>query len=82
MKKRFIFDLDGTLLNGDFSKEINYFKNVLGKEANKFLSVCQKVSKGTVLFDNHLQFFVKKQKGFQEEPFLLTIVKTHYFVVQ
>ena len=39
MKKRFIFDLDGTLLNGDFSKEINYFKNVLGKEADKFLSV-------------------------------------------
>lgn len=39
MKKRFIFDLDGTLLNGDFSKEINYFKDVLGKEADKFLSV-------------------------------------------
>ena len=37
MKKRFIFDLDGTLLNGDFSKEINYFKDVLGKEADKFL---------------------------------------------
>ena len=39
MKKRFIFDLDGTLLNGDFSKEINYFKDVLGKEADKFFSV-------------------------------------------
>ena len=35
MKKRFIFDLDGTLLNGDFSKEINYFKNVKVREVEK-----------------------------------------------
>ena len=30
MKKRLIFDLDGTLLNGDFSKDINYFEDVVG----------------------------------------------------
>ena len=40
MKKRFIFDLDGTLLHGDFSMEVNYFKSVLSKEDfNKFLKI-------------------------------------------
>lgn len=29
MKTKFIFDLDGTLLNGDFSKEEEYFKSEL-----------------------------------------------------
>lgn len=40
MKRRFIFDLDGTLLVGDFSKEIEYFKSVLSKEDyEKFIKV-------------------------------------------
>ena len=52
MKKRFIFDLDGTLLNGDFSKEINYFKNVLGKEADKFLSVYYEI---LIEYEKHIQ---------------------------
>lgn len=39
MKKRFIFDLDSTLLHGDFSKEKEYFYSVLPKEdAEMFLS--------------------------------------------
>lgn len=38
MKKRFIFDLDGTLLHGNFKIEQDYFKSVLSKEdADKFL---------------------------------------------
>ncbi|MBP3634956.1 MAG: HAD family hydrolase [Bacilli bacterium] len=32
MKRRFIFDLDGTLLHGDFSKEREYFRSVLSTE--------------------------------------------------
>lgn len=40
MKRRFIFDLDGTLLVGDFSKEIEYFKSVLSTEDyEKFIKV-------------------------------------------
>lgn len=39
MKKRFIFDLDGTLLHGDFNKEIDYFKSVLGEDAEKFIPI-------------------------------------------
>ena len=38
MKKRFIFDLDGTLLHGDFNVERDYFKSVLNEEdSEKFL---------------------------------------------
>ena len=38
MKKRFIFDLDGTLLHGDYISERDYFRSVLNKEdAEKFL---------------------------------------------
>lgn len=38
MKKRFIFDLDGTLLHGDFNVERDYFKSVLNEEdAEKFI---------------------------------------------
>ena len=38
MKKRFIFDLDGTLLHGDYIAEIEYFRSALNKEdAEKFL---------------------------------------------
>ena len=29
MKQKYIFDLDGTLLDGDFSKEEEYFKSEL-----------------------------------------------------
>ena len=40
MKKRFIFDLDGTLLHGDFSRSIEYFKSVLTEEeAEKFFLI-------------------------------------------
>ena len=40
MKKRFIFDLDGTLLHGDFSRSIEYFKSVLTEEeAKKFFLI-------------------------------------------
>ena len=38
MKRRFIFDLDGTLLISDFSKEKEYFKSILDEEsANIFI---------------------------------------------
>ena len=38
MKKRFIFDLDGTLLHGDFNVERDYFKSVLNEEdSEKFI---------------------------------------------
>ena len=40
MKKRFIFDLDETLLHGDFSRSIEYFKSVLTEEeAKKFFLI-------------------------------------------
>lgn len=40
MKKRFIFDLDETLLHGDFSRSIEYFKSVLiEEEAKKFFLI-------------------------------------------
>ena len=32
MEKRFIFDLDGTLMHGNFSKEDDYFRSVLSTE--------------------------------------------------
>ncbi|MBP3502603.1 MAG: HAD family hydrolase [Clostridia bacterium] len=43
MKQRFIFDLDGTLLHGDFTKEINYFKETLGENADKFLKMYSEI---------------------------------------
>lgn len=36
MKKRYVFDLDGTLLTADYSKTDNYFEEVLGKKAHAF----------------------------------------------
>lgn len=37
-KRRFIFDLDGTLINTDYTKEQEYFKKCLGEEqAEKFV---------------------------------------------
>lgn len=39
MKQRFIFDLDGTVLQTDFSYEIEYFQKVLDEEkAKRFIS--------------------------------------------
>ena len=35
--ERFIFDLDGTLLFGNFEKERQYFKEQLGEKADSFL---------------------------------------------
>lgn len=35
MKKRYIFDLDGTLLTGDFSATDDYFKNIFGPQAEE-----------------------------------------------
>ena len=38
MKNRFIFDLDGTILDSDFSNEIKYFKNILqDQDYNTFI---------------------------------------------
>ena len=38
MVKRFIFDLDGTLLHCDFTKEREYFRSALSKDnAEKFI---------------------------------------------
>ena len=34
MKKRYIFDLDGTLLTADYTKTDNYFEEVLGEQAH------------------------------------------------
>lgn len=40
MKRRFIFDIDGTLLNGNFQREIDYFRSVLSVEdSEKFIKV-------------------------------------------
>ena len=36
MLKRFIFDLDGTLLDSDFSESEKYLKEVLGKDYERF----------------------------------------------
>lgn len=36
MKRRYVFDLDGTLLTADYSKTDKYFEQVLGKKAQKF----------------------------------------------
>ena len=38
MKKRYIFDLDGTLLLSDYKLEKEYFENVYGEKANIFNS--------------------------------------------
>ena len=35
--KRFIFDMDGTLVKADYSPEIEYFKNIYGNESKKLL---------------------------------------------
>ena len=35
--KRFIFDLDCTLLTGNFKGEIAYFNDVFGKQSNKII---------------------------------------------
>lgn len=44
MKIRFIFDLDGTLLNGNFEKERKYFKSILSTEDyEKFIKVYLKL---------------------------------------
>ncbi len=67
MKKRFIFDLDGTLLKGDFSKEINYFKSILSKEDyEKFIKVyCKLLIKYESIFKNYdvhqLSEFLKQE---------------------
>lgn len=37
MKKRYIFDLDGTLLTGDYSSTDQYFKEIYGSKADPFL---------------------------------------------
>ena len=37
MKKRFIFDLDGTLLNGDYSLTNQYLLDELGESVTPFL---------------------------------------------
>ena len=40
MKEKIIFDLDGTLMNADFSLEDDFFRERLGKnDADKFVSV-------------------------------------------
>lgn len=46
-KQRFIFDLDGTLLNLDYSYEKEYFESTLGKENSiKFVSmICKLLDK-------------------------------------
>ena len=38
MRKRFIFDLDGTLLTGDYSSVNQYFRDKYGDKANEFLA--------------------------------------------
>ena len=38
MKKRYVFDLDGTLLTGDYSLTDQYFKELYGDKAYPFLS--------------------------------------------
>ncbi len=64
--KRFIFDLDGTLLTGDFSEEHNFFHSIYGKDSYK-------------LSDNvvkYLDSYEKKNKKYDREELskYLTIV--------
>ena len=55
MKKRFIFDLDETLLHGDFSRSIEYFKSVLTEEeAKKFF----------LIYPRYLTEFEKEHKKY------------------
>lgn len=43
-KQRFIFDIDGTLLEPDYSYEITYFKNILSKDdADVFIPMISKL---------------------------------------
>lgn len=35
--KRFIFDMEGTLVNSDYSPEVTYFKNIYGNDSKKLL---------------------------------------------
>ena len=67
MKERFIFDLDGTILNGNFSKEIEYFKSVLPfDEAYRFeqkrYQLLQEYEKKFLNYDvNYLSDFLSKE---------------------
>lgn len=46
-KQRFIFDIDGTLLEADYSYEIDYFKSVLSREdAKRFIPMIGKLVEG------------------------------------
>ena len=44
MKNKYIFDLDGTLINGDYSKEKEYFKSILTtSDSEKFIPQISKL---------------------------------------
>ena len=62
MKKRFIFDLDETLLHGDFSRSIEYFKSVLTEEeAKKFF----------LIYPRYLTEFEKEHEKYDYRKFNL-----------
>ena len=52
-KKRFIFDLDGTLLTGDFRLERDYFEKVYGNSA-------------TIFVDNIPKYLDEYENGFEK----------------
>lgn len=53
MIKKFIWDLDGTLLNGDFSHEISYFKEkLIGQDMETFLN-----NRSRYLYEYEKNFF-------------------------
>ena len=70
MKERFIFDLDGTLLNADFSKEDRFFESVLSKdELEIFLpNKCILLNEYEALFPRYdidlLSKFMSERTGF------------------
>ena len=55
--KRFIFDLDGTLLTADYSKERDHFKSIFDEAGNKFISN----------IGMYLDTYEKKHKKYEKE---------------
>lgn len=74
MKKRFIFDLDGTLLHGNFSKKIEYFKSILSEEEQKLFlpNYFDVLMEYESIFDkydiNNLSEFLSKKTGANITP--------------
>lgn len=76
-KKRFIFDLDGTLLQGNFSRENEFFKSCLPEEQvesfleNKY-SLLMKYEASHFNYDiEELSHFLSKESGITVSPHII-----------